>query len=139
MPKAFKIGKVTPLFKNGSKSQFDNYHPITVLPICSKVLERCIRSHLRNHLETDKLLCHDQFGFRSKRNTEVAATIFIDSIRKNMDLGKLTGAIFIDLNKAFDTLNHNQTINNLSNYGIRDVEKEFFINCLFDRKQLVNF
>ena len=51
-----------------------------------------------------------------------------------MDLGKLTGAIFIDLIKAFDSLSHNQIINNLSNYGIRDVEKEVLINYLFDRK-----
>ena len=66
MPKAFTIGKITPLSKNGSKYQFDNYHPITVLPICSKVLERCIHSQLMNHLETHKLLSQDQFGFRSK-------------------------------------------------------------------------
>ena len=137
MPKAFKIGKITHLFKNGSKHQFDNERPITVLPICSKVLERCIHSQLMNHLETHKLLSQDQFGFRTKRNTEAAATIFVDSIRKNMDLGKLRGAIFIDLSKVFDMLSHSQIISNLSNYGIRDVEKEFFINYLFDRKQLV--
>ena len=63
-----------------------------------------------SHLETRKLLSQDQFGFRSKQNTEAAATI-----RKNMDLGKLTGAIFIDLSKAFDTLSQSQIINNLSN------------------------
>ena len=56
-----------------------------------------------------------------------------------MDLGKLTGAIFTDLSKAFDALRHIQIINNLSNYGVRNVEKEFFINYLFDRKQLANF
>ena len=65
MPKAFKIGKITPLFKNGSKHQFDNYRPIAVLPICSKALEHCIHSQLMNHLETHKLLSQDQFGFRS--------------------------------------------------------------------------
>ena len=59
-----------------------------------------------SHLETRKLLSQDQFGFRSKQNTEAAATI-----RKNMDLGKLTGAIFIDLSKAFDMLSHCQIIN----------------------------
>ena len=104
MPKAFKIGKITPLFKNGS---------ITVLPISSKVLERCIHSQLMNHLETHKFLSQDQFGFRSKRNTEAAATIFVDSIRKIIDLGKLTGTIFIGLSKTFDTLSHSQIINNL--------------------------
>ena len=105
-----------------------------MLPICSKVLERCIPSQLMNHLETHKLLSQDQFGFRNKGNTEAAATIFVDSIRKNMDLGKLTGAIFIYLSKAFDTLSHSHIINNFSNHGIHDVEKEFFINHHFDRK-----
>ena len=115
MPKAFKIGKITPPFNNGSKPHFDNYHLITVLPICSKVLEYCIHSQLMKNLETHKLLSQDQFGFCSKQNIEGAAIMFVDTIRKNMDLGKLTGAIFIDLSKAFDTLSHNQIINNLSN------------------------
>ena len=70
MPKDFKISKITPLFKNGSKHQFDNYHPITVLPICSKVLERCIHSQLMNHLETHKLLSQDQFGFGFRSKTK---------------------------------------------------------------------
>ena len=89
MPKAFKIGKITPLFKNGSKHQFHNYRPITVFPICLKVLERCIHSQLMNHIEAHKLLSQDQVGFCSKRNTEAVARIFVDSIRKNMDLGKI--------------------------------------------------
>ena len=104
-----------------------------------QILERCIHSQLMNHLETHKLLSQDQFGFLSEQNTDAAATMFVDSIRKNMDLAKLIGAIFIDLSKVFDTLSHSQIINNLSNYGIRNVEKEFFINYLFNRKQLVNF
>lgn len=139
IPEDFKIGKVTPIFKGGSKHHLSNYRPITVLPICSKILEHCIHYQLMDHLETHKLLSKDQFGFRRNRNTEIAATIFVDSIRRNMDAGKLTGAIFIDLSKAFDTLSHSQIIANLANYGIHDVEKEFFTNYLFNRKQQVNF
>ena len=81
-----------------------------------------------NHLETHKLQSQGQFGHRSKQNTEATATIFVNSIRKNRDLSK-----------GFDALSHSQIINNLSNYGICGVEKEFFINYLFDGKQLVNF
>ena len=139
IPEDFKIGKVTPIFKSRSKHQLDNYRPIIVLPICSNILEHCIHSQLMDNLETHKLLAKDQFGFRRKRSTEVAATIFVDSIKRNMDAGKLTGAIFIDLSKAFDTLSHSQIISNLANYGIQDVENEFFINYLFNRKQQVNF
>ena len=82
MPKAFKNGKITSFFKNGSKHQFDNYRPIIVLPICSKNLERCIHFQLMNHIETHKLLSQSQYGFRSKQSTEAAATIFVDSVRK---------------------------------------------------------
>jgi exonuclease III len=138
-PNDFKIGKVTPIYKNGSKHNLDNYRPITVLVICSKILEKVIHNQLMCHLENHKLLSKFQFGFRRKRSTELAVTIFMDSIRKNMDQGKLTGAIFIDLSKAFDTLSHSQIISNLSTYGIHDTEQEFFVNYLFNRKQQVYF
>ena len=139
IPEDFKIGKVTPIFKSGSKHQLDNYRPITVLPICSKILERCIHTQLMDHLETHKLLSKHQHGFRRKRSTKTAATIFLETIRKIIDNGHLSGAIFIDLSKAFDTLSHSQIITNLANYGIHDIEREFFINYLFNRKQQVSF
>ena len=139
VPEDFKIGKVTPIHKSGAKNIMDNYRPVTVLPLCSKILERCVHSQLMDHLENHKLLSKNQHGFRRKRNTEITATIFVDTIRRNMDEGRLTGAIFIDLSKAFDTLSHSQIINNLSNYGVYDTEMEFFINYLFNRKQCVNF
>ena len=130
MPKAFKMGKITATFNNRSKNQFDNYHPITVLLTCSKVLKRCIHSQLMNHFETHKLLSQDQFGFCSNRNTEVADTIFVDFIVKNVDLGKLTGATFINLSKACDTLSYSQIINNFCNYGVSNVGKKVFIKVL---------
>jgi hypothetical protein len=139
VPEDFKTGKITPVYKSGSKHTLDNYRPITVLPICSKILERNIHTQLMAHLEQHNLLSKYQCGFRRGRSTEVATTVFLDSIRKNMDAGELTGAIFIDLSKAFDTLSHSQIIANLSNYGIHDKEKELFINYLFNRKQKVNF
>ena len=139
LPDDFKIGKVTPVYKSGSKHCLDNYRPITVLSICSKILEKVIHSQLMGYLENLKLISKSQYGFRSKRSTELAVTLFTDNIRKNTDNGKLTGAIFIDLSKAFDTLGHNQIIANLSTYGIKGIEKEFFVNHLFNRKQQVCF
>lgn len=95
--------------------------------------------HLLQHLEEHKLLFRYQFGFRQRRNTEAAVTLFTDTIRTNTDNGNLTGAIFVDLSKAFDTLSHSQIIANLSMYGIHGSEREFFINYLFNRKQQVSF
>ena len=139
IPHVFKTAKITPVFKKGNKYELDNYRPISVLPICAKILERCVHSQLMDHLETHKLFSKHQFGFRSKRSTEVAATLFIDSIRRSADEGMMTGAIFIDLSKAFDTLSHSQIISNLSRYGVYDKEKEFFTNYLFNRTQHVSF
>ena len=136
-PEDFKDGLVTPVFKSGKKEDMDNYRPITVLPACSKILEKCIHSQLMEFLEERKLLSPTQFGFRKKRNTEYAATLLLDQIRENTDSGKLTGAVFIDLSKAFDTLGHGQILESLSSYGITGKEKDLFTNYLFGRKQSV--
>ena len=78
-------------------------------------------------------------SFRRKRNTELAATLFMDSFRKNMEKGEITGAIFIDLSKAFDSLRHAQIIECLPSYGIYSLEKELITNYLFNRKQIVSY
>ena len=125
IPTEFKIGRITPIYKSGSKHDMDNYRPITVLPVCSKILEKCIANQLATYLEENKLLSSTQFGFRKKRNTELAATLLLDEIRRNMDNGEVTGAIFIDLSKAFDTLSHAQIIESLSSYGVTGRERIF--------------
>ena len=115
----------------------DNYSPITVLPVCSKIFEQCICKQLTYFLESNNLLSNHQFDFRSNRNTESAVTLFTDHIRKSMNDGKLTGSIFIDLSKALDTLSHAQILENLSSAGVKGVEYELFQNYLFNRKQTV--
>ena len=97
-----------------------------------------MHSQVLNHLEDNKLLSDAQFGYRLHRSTELAATLFLDDIRKNMDKGQLTGAIFIDLRKAFDTLSHSLIISKLPEYGIIGVEREWFTNYLFARQQCVS-
>ncbi|XP_057305372.1 uncharacterized protein LOC130642299 [Hydractinia symbiolongicarpus] len=137
MPSDFKLGQVTPIHKSGRKDDMDNYRPITVLPVCLKILEKCIHNQLCKFLEQNKLLSETQFGFRKKRNTELAATLFLDTIRRNIDNGELTGAIFIDLSKAFNSLSHAQIIESLKSHGVTGIEKELFIDYLFGRKQTV--
>ena len=139
VPDDFKIGIITFTFKSGKRSDLDNYRPVTVLPVSSKIFERCIHQQVMNFLEEKNFLSKTQFGFRKKRNTEFAATLLLDEIRQNMNNGQITGAIFVDLSKAFDTLGHAQIIENLSSFGIHDHEKELFANYLFNRKQAVRF
>ena len=137
IPSDFKLGTITPIHKSGSKQEMDNYRPITVLPVCSKILEKCIHKQLLAFLEEHNLLSCTQFGYRKNRNTELAATLLVDDIRRNMDKGEVTGSIFIDLSKAFDTLTHAQIIESLSSCGVTGTEKELFVDYLFNRKQVV--
>ena len=92
--------------------------------IANNLKSAAFPSQVLNHLEDNKLLSDAQFGYRLHKSTELAATLFLDDIRKNMDKGELTGAIFIDLRKAFDTLSHSLIISKLPEYGIIGVERE---------------
>lgn len=104
VPTEWKVAKVLPLFKPGSTPEIDNYTPISILPILSKILEKKVHKQLVSHLESQNLLFDYQFGFRSNRSCELAVTYFIDHIKREAKNGKLTGALFIDLSKAFDTV-----------------------------------
>ena len=98
-PDAFKTPKVTP--------DLNNYRPISILPTISKVFERVIHVQLRDYFCKNNLLCEQQYGFRSKHSTELATIKMMDFLVKNMDENKIPGAIYLDLSKAFDTLNVN--------------------------------
>ena len=137
VPSDWKIAKVIPVFKSGKKSDLDNYRPISVLPILSKLLEKFVHKQLIDHLEKNCMLFSFQFGFRSKRSTELAVTLLTDHIRKEAGKGSLTGAIFVDLSKAFDTVSHSSLLNKLPSFGIHGTELNWFTDYLFNRRQFV--
>ena len=118
---------------------FENYRPISVLSVMSKVLERAVHKQLLSHLESENLLTPSQYGFRPKRSTQLAATALFDNIRRDLDTGNLVGAIFIDLSKAFDTLSHSKFLTKLPGYGIEDIELMWFTAFLFERKITVSY
>ena len=139
MPSEFKQGKIIPIYKSGKKSDIDNYRPKTILPAISKVLEKCVFSQIITYLEDNNLLSSQQFGFCKNHSTELAATLLLDDIRKEMDKGNFSGAVFIDLHKAFDTISHSSIITKLPEYGIIGNEKEWLTNYLFGRTQCVTY
>ena len=105
-PDKLKIAKVIPIFKKGDPSLFENYRPISLLPAISKVLEKIIALQLSSYFEKNKLLFDNQYGFRAKHSTEHAALELIDRITNKMDTNEIPLNIFLDLSKAFDTIDH---------------------------------
>ena len=95
-----------------------NFRPISILPVLSKLLEKAVHWQYRNFMEEENLLSDRQFGFWSKRSTNLAATLFIDDIRNDVAKENLVGAIFIDLSKAFDTISHHVLLAKLQAYGV---------------------
>ena len=138
-PTEEKIGKITPLYKSDSHSSFDNYRPISVLTVTSKIIERLVHNQLYEYLENNKLLISQQYGFRKNRSTDHAVTLLTDYIRSNMDSRCCTGAIYIDLKKAFDTVDHGVLLSKLKIYGILGKEHSWFCDYLFNRQQLVQY
>ncbi len=125
VPSEWKSARVIPLLKKGKAENLDNYRPVSILPAASKILERAV--HI---LTREQLLNPYQCGFRKGHSTELAVLSFTDSIRRNMDQGLLTGAVFVDLSKAFDTIDHELLLQKLSLlYGIEGIEL-VFINDL---------
>ena len=138
-PTSEKCGKITPAFKSGNPTLLDNYRPITVIPALSKVIEKIIYNQLSQYLESNGLLCPHQFGFRQGRSTQHAVTLLSEKVRQNIDKGLCSGAVYIDLRKAFDTVRHATLLEKLPSYGIDDLELQWIGDYLFNRKQKVIF
>lgn len=130
---------MTPVYKSDDKSKLDNYRPISALNVFSKIIEQIVHHQLYNYLEENNLLQCQQFGFRKQRSTQQAVSLFVETIRKNADKGECTGAIYLDLRKAFDTVNHSRLLHKLQLHGIHDIELQWFEDYLFNRTQYVTY
>ncbi len=119
VPLKWKIARLIPIHKSGSSKLPENFQPISVLPVLSKLLEKNIH---RQYLEEEKLISDCQFGYRSRRSTNLAVTLFVDNIRNVVDKGNLVGTVFIDLKWAFDMLSHAVLLTKLQAYGVHGKE-----------------
>lgn len=138
-PDRLKTAKITPVHKKEEKNIFSNYRPISNLPVFSKILERIISDKITKHLQSNKLLAASQYGFRNNHSTDHAIVELIDRVTDKMDSKLWTSGIFLDLSKAFDTLDHKILIDKLDYYGIKNNSLKLLSNYLQNRLQCTNF
>ena len=134
-PDRMKIAKVAPVYKKGDPKMFANYRPISVLPSLSKILERIVYNKLLAFLNKHNILFNGQYGFRAGISTEMALVDAVDKIYDALGKKLTTVGIFLDLSKAFDTIDHEILISKLSHYGIRGTSLSWFKSYIHSRKQ----
>ena len=105
-PRSCKIAKVKPLFEKGSQADPQNYRPISLLPLLSKIIERIVHDQTENFLSKNKILYRFQLGFRKNYSTNTCLGHLTDKITTGFEKGLFTGMILIDLQKVFDTIDH---------------------------------
>ena len=137
-PSILKVGKITPVYKKDDEQLLENYRPVSTLPIFGKIFEKIIYSRLYAFFNSNGTLNKSQFGFRKGHSTSHALNYSVHHIDKAMREGNHILGIFIDLSKAFDTIDHGILLEKLQNYGIRGVPLQLIDSYLSDRKQHVN-
>ena len=137
-PDLLKVVKVIPIHKGGSSKDVNNYRPISLLSIFDKIIEKIMHNRLYTFLERHNILFRNQFGFRKNTSTVHTLVQITEMIKASIDSDKYGCGIFIDLRKAFDTVNHEILLTKLEHYGIRGNLLNWFMSYLTNRKQYVS-
>ena len=135
VPNKWKIGTIVPLPKGGDKNNVTNLRPVSLLPLPGKLLEKVMHKRISNHLEVNNILSSFQGGYRKNHSTVHTIADFTDDILRERNVGRFTLAIYIDLKKAFDTVDHTILVNKLERYGISDKTVKWMKDYLSNRKQ----
>lgn len=135
VPSFCKTAKITPIFKSGDPEDPNNYRPISILPIISKCIEYFVSLQLKSYIESNNIFCNQQYGFRENHSTTYLMLDLIDEIYNSKSNGQVPAIIFLDIKKAFDTVNHEILLEKLNHYGITGTVLLWFINYLTGRYQ----
>lgn len=137
VPEDWRTAYVVPIFKKGEKSSPGNYRPVSLTSIICKVLEKLIRDKLVHHLESNNLLCDDQFGFRKNRSCALQLLEVLNDWTKAINEGSDVDVIFLDFSKAFDSVSHSRLSTKLKSYGIDGDILNWITKFLSNRVQRV--
>ena len=137
-PEKLRIAQVIPIFKKGSRLLPSNYRPISLLSNINRIREKLVFSRLHGFLELHNCLYSFQYGFRENHSTNHALIDISENIRNALDSNKSVCGIFVDFQKAFDTVNHDILLQKLEHYGIRGCTNSWFKSYLSQRKQFVS-
>ncbi|CAB4028024.1 Hypothetical predicted protein, partial [Paramuricea clavata] len=135
-PDEWKIAKVSPVFKEGNKTDCGNYRPISVISVVAKLFEGLVYNQLRTFIADNSILVEQQSGFRSQHSTETALLGSTNEWLYNMDSGLINGVLFLDLKKAFDTVDHEILLKKLHLYGIKGTTYAWFESYIQNRKSI---
>ena len=136
-PEEMKIAKVTPLHKKKDKTVVENYRPISVLSIVSKILEKAVCVQIEKYFKENDIIYEYQSGFRHDYSTETCLIHLTDYLRTNISKGQFVGMVLLDLQKAFDTVNHGILLKKLQIMGFNQATLEWFRSYLSNRHQVV--
>ena len=132
-PSPFKLAKVKPVFKKGPKTNVSNYRPISLLPILSKVIEKVVHEQTTKFLNNNNIFYKYQSGFRNNHSTNLFLSFLNEKVLEGFDNGVYTGIILTDLQKGFDTLNHNSLLDKLLPIGFSKNTISWYESYLAER------
>ena len=138
-PSILKKGVISPVYKKGDPRYMDNYRPVSILPLLSKILEKLIYSRLYSFFLSSGTIYENQFGFRKHHSTSHAVNYSVNHILNQIEQKKHVIGIFIDLSKAFDTLSHEKLLHKLKFYGVRGTCLSLINSFLSGRTQTTKF